>query len=137
MALTTDVIIGFPGETAKQFDETCRIIERLKFSKVHVFRFSPRQGTEAETLPNRVPHEEQKHRATILTNIAEKLRSDFATSLIGSMETVLFETEISGTCGRYLDVRVNKPQKAGTLVSVQIERIEGDVCFAMLPDMQS
>jgi threonylcarbamoyladenosine tRNA methylthiotransferase MtaB len=129
LALTTDVIVGFPGETAAHFDETCRMVERLRFSKVHVFRFSPRQGTEAETLPERVPPEEQKRRSAMLTAIADKLRSDFAASLIGSRATVLLETESSGTCGRYLDVRLDRPQQAGILVSVNIERTDGDVCF--------
>jgi len=136
-ALTTDVIVGFPGETAAQFDETCRIVERLQFSKVHVFRFSPRQGTEAAVLPDRVPPAEQKRRATVLTGLAEKLRSDFAASLVGSMATVLLETETSGTCGRYLDVRLNQPAEVGTLVSVQIERTEGDVCFGGQTKLQS
>ena len=129
LALTTDVIVGFPGETAEQFDETCRIVERLRFSKVHVFRFSPRQGTEAATLPNRVPPKEQKRRAAILTVLADRLRSDFAASLIGNKEMVLLETETSGTCGRYLDVQLDRPAEAGTLVAVQIERSEADVCF--------
>ena len=129
LALTTDVIVGFPGETAEQFDETCRMVERLRFSKVHVFRFSPRQGTEAATLPNRVSPSEQKRRAAILMGLAETLRSNFAASLIGSRETVLLETAVSGTCGRYLDVRLDRPSESGTLVAVQIERTEGDVCW--------
>ena len=132
LALTTDVIVGFPGETAEQFDETCRIVERLRFSKIHIFRFSPRQGTEAETLPNRIPHLEQKHRSAILTKLAEKLRADFAASLIGNRETVLLETAASGTCGRYLDIRLNQPSEAGTLVPIQIERTKGDVCFGKI-----
>ncbi|MCL2710625.1 MAG: tRNA (N(6)-L-threonylcarbamoyladenosine(37)-C(2))-methylthiotransferase MtaB [Planctomycetaceae bacterium] len=131
LALTTDVIVGFPGETAEQFDETCRIVERLQFSKVHVFRYSPRQGTEAATLPDRVPPLEQKRRATILTRLADNLRSEFAASLVGSMATVLLETPTSGTCGRYLDVQLNQPAEPGTLVAVRIERNEGNVCFGV------
>jgi len=134
LALTTDVIVGFPGETAEQFDETCQIVERLRFSKVHVFRFSPREGTEAATLPNRVPPSEQKRRSAILTGLADKLRSNFAASLVGSVATVLLETPISGTCGHYLDVRLNQPAEAGTLVDVNIERSEGDVCFGETRD---
>ena len=129
LALTTDVIVGFPEETAAEFDETCRVVEHLRFSKVHVFRFSPRQGTEAETLPNRVPSEEQKRRSAILTDLADKIRSGFAASLVSTTETVLLETSASGTCGRYLEVRLNKSLRAGSLVSVRIERNEGEVCF--------
>ena len=129
LALTTDVIVGFPGETAEDFEQTCRMVERLRFSKVHVFRFSPRQGTEAETLPHRVAPGEQKRRSAILTAITNSLRSDFAASLIGCRETVLLETATNGTCGRYLDVRLNCSLEAGMLVNVKIKQSEGDVCI--------
>ena len=132
LALTTDVIVGFPGETVEQFEETCRVVEHLRFSKVHTFRFSPRKGTEAETLPNRVSPSEQKRRASILTDLADKLRRDFAASLVGSTATVLLETATSGTCGRYLEVRSSPHLKAGALASVQIERSERDMCFGTL-----
>jgi len=131
LALTTDVIVGFPGETGMQFEETCRLVERLRFSKVHVFRFSPRQGTEAATLPNRVSPSEQKRRATVLLALAEQFRSDFAASLVGSEATVLLESATGGTCGRYLEVRLGQPLESGRLVSVRIERSEGDVCFGI------
>jgi threonylcarbamoyladenosine tRNA methylthiotransferase MtaB len=129
LALTTDIIVGFPGETMQHFDETWRIIEQIRFSKVHVFRFSPREGTEAAALPRRIPTGEQKRRAGLLTSLAQNIREEFAASLVGSTETVLLETETTGTCGRYLDVHLDSPMQVGTLVSVQIERSEGDVCF--------
>ena len=129
LALTTDVIVGFPGETAEDFEQTCRMVERLRFSKVHVFRFSPRRGTEAETLPHRVSSSEQKRRSAILMDIADVLRSDFAASLIGSRETVLLETATTGTCGRYLHTKLNRPLEAGMLAEVQIEQSEGTVCL--------
>ena len=129
LALTTDVIVGFPGETMKHFDETWRVIERLRISKVHIFRFSPREGTEAATLPRRVHASEQKRRAWLLSSLANNLRVEFAASLIGNTETVLLETETTGTCGRYLDVRLDRPMKPGTLVPVQIERSDGEVCL--------
>ena len=130
LALTTDIIVGFPGETDEQFDETCRMAERLRFSKIHVFRYSPREGTEAAVLPDRVPSSEQKRRAAVLSALADNFRSDFAASLVGCEETVLLETATSGTCGRYLDVHLDQPSEPGTLVSVRIERSEEEVCFA-------
>jgi len=130
LALTTDAIVGFPGETEEQFEETCRLVERLRFSRVHVFRFSPREGTEAATLPGRVSSTEQRRRGKILTTLAAKLRSDFAASLVGSEATVLLETTTSGTCERFLDVQLSQPMEEGTLVPVRIERSEGETCFA-------
>jgi len=130
LALTTDVIVGFPGETAEQFEETCRLVERLRFSKVHVFRFSPREGTAAAALPDRVPPQEQKRRASILSDIAEKLRCGFAASLVGSRAVALLETATSGTCERYMDVRLNEPLQAGMLVTVQIEQSEKTLLYS-------
>jgi tRNA A37 methylthiotransferase MiaB len=75
---------------------------------------------------------EQQRRSAVLTDLADKLRSDFAASLVGSRETVLLESATHGTCGRYLDVRLDRPVKAGTLVPVRIERTEGDVCFGVI-----
>ncbi|MCL2005401.1 MAG: tRNA (N(6)-L-threonylcarbamoyladenosine(37)-C(2))-methylthiotransferase MtaB [Planctomycetaceae bacterium] len=124
LALTTDIIVGFPGETAEQFEETCRLVERLRFAKVHVFRFSPRRGTEAAMLPERISATEQKRRAKVLTVCAEKLRRDFAESLIGSVETVLLETATSGMCGRYIEVSVREPLESGSLVAVRIESLD-------------
>jgi threonylcarbamoyladenosine tRNA methylthiotransferase MtaB len=116
----------------KHFDETWRVIERPRISKVHIFRFSPREGTAAATLPRRVTPNEQKRRAWLLASLAKNLRWEFAASLIGSQETVLLETETTGTCGRYLDVRLDRPGKAGSLVSVQIERSEEERCEGKL-----
>ena len=132
LALTTDVIVGFPGETPKHFDETWQVINRLRFSKVHIFRFSPREGTEAATLPRHVPPSEMKRRATLLKSLTGNLRTEFAASLVGSRETVLMETPTRGTSGRYLDVRLEHPAEVGSLISVQIERTEGEVCLGML-----
>ena len=129
LALTTDVIVGFPSEYLKQFDDTWKAIERLRFSKVHIFRFSPREGTEAATLPNQVHPLEMKRRAWVLASLADNIRTEFAASLVGSTATVLLETPTSGTCGRYLEVRLDQPAQPGTLVSVRIERSEGDACF--------
>ncbi|MBR2005066.1 MAG: MiaB/RimO family radical SAM methylthiotransferase, partial [Thermoguttaceae bacterium] len=62
-ALTTDVIVGFPGETNAQFERTCDVVRELEFSRVHVFRFSPRAGTIAAGLPNQIAPEVKKERA--------------------------------------------------------------------------
>jgi len=92
VALTTDVIVGFPGETEREFAETCDVVERIGFSKVHVFPFSPREGTEAATLPNPIPSTEKERRASHLIQLADKLRENFATSFVGQTAQVLWET---------------------------------------------
>ena len=95
VALTTDVIVGFPGETEAQFVETCDMVERIGFSKVHVFPFSPREGTDAAAMPNQIAASEKERRVTHLMQLAERLRENFAASQIGQTVQVLFETRRS------------------------------------------
>ncbi|MCL2624632.1 MAG: MiaB/RimO family radical SAM methylthiotransferase [Planctomycetaceae bacterium] len=100
VALTTDVIVGFPGETEAQFVETCDMVERIGFSKVHVFPFSPREGTDAAAMPNQIAASEKERRVTHLMQLAERLRENFAASQIGQTVQVLFETRRS-VSGRF------------------------------------
>ena len=132
LALTTDIIVGFPGETEEQFEETCRVVEHIRFSKIHVFRYSPRHGTEAAALPDHIPALEQKRRANVLTGLADQLRSEFAATLVGMEERVLLETPTRGTIGRYMDVHLSEASQPGRLVSVHIERSEGEICAGRL-----
>lgn len=133
LALTTDVIVGFPGETEEQFEESCRTVERLNFSKVHVFRFSPREGTEAAGLPERIAPPVQKRRAETLASISDRLRCGYATSFRGDMASVLIESPDRGTTDRYLDLRLTcpvDPDQVGRIVSVRVTDVRGEVLFA-------
>jgi threonylcarbamoyladenosine tRNA methylthiotransferase MtaB len=112
-ALTTDVIVGFPGETDEDFAATCRAVEEAGFSKLHIFRFSPRQGTAAADMPDRVPGQIQQERATELARIGDRLRQSYFESLSGRPLQVLVETPsengpdmLSGTSDRYAPVEV-------------------------------
>lgn len=137
MALTTDVIVGFPGETERQFEETCEVVERLRFSKVHVFRFSPRKGTIAAGLPDRVPPDIQKRRAEHLQKISDRIRAEYARSLVGMRLQVLFEKvdakypgRLIGTADRYLECRAElPPENIGRLVPFEVSRAEGEILF--------
>jgi len=138
VALTTDVIVGFPGETDAQFQETCDLVRRIGFSKVHVFRFSGREGTEAVKLPDQIPTHVKTTRAAELQQIADQLRADYAGSLLGTNVQVLLETEesaaeFSGTADRYLKVKVHSRQNLlGKLVEVHIEETHGEELRAVL-----
>ena len=137
VALTTDVIAGFPGETENQFAETCDMVERIGFSKVHVFPFSPREGTEAATMPNQIPAMEKERRVTHLMQLADRLRANFAAGQIGQTVQVLFETQqnstLIGTSDRYLRTRVQMDSaitKDGGLVDLMVTASEGDEIIA-------
>jgi threonylcarbamoyladenosine tRNA methylthiotransferase MtaB len=89
--ITTDVIVGFPGETRKEFRETCEFVEKVGFLKVHIFRYSKREGTEASFMKNQVLEEVKKERAKILADICLKVRQKFYRKMLGKDISVLFE----------------------------------------------
>ena len=113
-ALTTDVIVGFPGETDEDFAATCLAVETAGFSKLHVFRFSPRQGTPAAEMPDQVPGPVKQRRAAELGELAVRLRHEYFESLAGRQLQVLVETPVegrlgllSGTSARYVPVELS------------------------------
>ncbi len=90
-AITTDVIVGFPGETEEEFDETFANLKRLGLYEIHVFKYSLRSKTAAEKLPDHVPEEIKNIRSNLLLELTEKQKADFEGQLSGMMEEVLVE----------------------------------------------
>ena len=125
-ALTTDVIVGFPGETEADFEATCRAVESVGFSKVHVFRFSPRQGTAAAEMPDDVPAAEKQRRGAELDKLGKQLRQRFLDGLVGRELNVLLESPsterpgvLLGTSARYAPVEfLGTEDQIGRLVTV-------------------
>ena len=91
IAITTDIIVGFPGETAEDFAATMAFAKECNFSKIHVFPFSRRQGTPAATMTDQVPEQEKQLRAAKLGDIDKKLHEDYCRSLLGNTYEVLWE----------------------------------------------
>ena len=89
--LGTDLIVGFPGETDEMFQQSCDFIKDIGFANIHVFRFSPREGTPAASYPDQIPQYIAKKRAEILGKIAEKCKNTFIQSQIGQELPVLLE----------------------------------------------
>lgn len=111
-AITTDVIAGFPGESEAAFVNTLRVIEALRFSRLHVFPFSPRAGTPAAGMDGQVTPEVARARVGILTELGEKLAAEWATGFVGREARVLFERRdrggmLRGYTDRYVPVRVS------------------------------
>ena len=92
-AITTDIIVGFPGETDAEFQETIAAARAVGFSKIHIFPFSPRRGTPAATMPNQVPKHVQQERSRELANVEAVLRTQYYDELIGRNLRVLVETK--------------------------------------------
>ncbi len=93
VALTTDVIVGFPGETEKHFMESCQFIRQIGFAALHVFKYSPRQGTLAAGFPQQVPEEVKEERSHYLLQLASELAFNYARSFQGQVLPVLVEEE--------------------------------------------
>lgn len=91
-ALTTDVIVGFPGETEEHFQQTCETSRAAGFSKIHVFPFSPRRGTPAADYPNQVDKQVKQERVERLLALETELRSDYYRSLVGRRLEVMVES---------------------------------------------
>lgn len=91
ISLTTDIIVGFPGETESQFLRTCEVAEAIGFSKIHIFRFSPRSGTIAAQMEEQIPESVKKERAAHLMKISDRLRQNYAQSLLGKTTQLLVE----------------------------------------------
>jgi threonylcarbamoyladenosine tRNA methylthiotransferase MtaB len=90
-AVTTDIIVGFPGETDKYFEETCNLVRKAGFSKVHVFKYSKRSGTPAADMPNQVNPSIKNQRSAMLLKIESETGKLFLKSQIGSKRQLLIE----------------------------------------------
>jgi threonylcarbamoyladenosine tRNA methylthiotransferase MtaB len=98
-AFTTDVIVGFPGETDQDFAATCRACEDVGFSKIHIFPFSPRRGTPAATMTDQVAADVKAARSRTLAQLEADLKARYCESLRGRRLQVLVEA-VAGTPGR-------------------------------------
>ena len=90
-AITTDVIVGFPGETQEEFETTRAFIEKVGFYETHVFKYSRRNGTKAASMPDQVPEQEKAERSQILLDLCKKKKKEFEDQMIGKQVEVLLE----------------------------------------------
>jgi threonylcarbamoyladenosine tRNA methylthiotransferase MtaB len=134
-ALTTDIIVGFPGETEEDFEATCRVSRDCGFSKIHIFPFSPRKGTPAADMPDQVSAPVKHDRCERLAAVERALRQDYFRSLVGRRLRVLVEGASDdssrrwlGTSCRYAPVEFSDASAApGRLVDVTAADVREDV----------
>jgi len=116
--ITTDIIVGFPGESEEDFKDTLDIVKEASFGKTHVFRYSPRRGTAGAGLKGAVPEDIKKERAAVLEEAAEEVARNFRTSIINKEQTILIEEEedgcMTGYTGNYIKayIKVNETGSA-------------------------
>lgn len=106
-ALTTDVIVGFPGETEVEFEETRSFVQEMDFSTVHVFKFSPREGTPAAKFKNQVNGEIKDKRSKVIIDIAESTAKNYMERFINREMSVLVEQELPDMPGIYQGITEN------------------------------
>lgn len=141
VSITTDVIVGFPGETEEEFSETYKFLEDIKLTKTHVFKFSPRKGTKAESMPNQIDGNIKEKRSKELIDLSNKNEEAFIRSFIGKKMSVLIETKVKGKEDIYEGytknyIKVNVPCTCadinGKIVDVEIEKCLGETAIAKL-----
>ena len=120
MALTTDIIVGFPGETDKDFQDTMDFAEAMSFSQIHVFEYSKREGTKAASLPNHVQNNVKSMRGEKMRVLASTLRNKFLKAQIGKTLPVLFETPTRGHTEHYCMVHVKSILPLNTIQNIII-----------------
>lgn len=133
ISITTDVIVGFPGETRELFEKTIETCRKLEFAKIHVFPYSERQGTKAMELPNHVEVNEKKSRARELLLVSKELEIAYAKKFLNKKVEVLIEETKDGYSyghtSNYLHVKINKELEHNTFVTITIKDLEYPYCI--------
>ncbi|MBS5925633.1 MAG: tRNA (N(6)-L-threonylcarbamoyladenosine(37)-C(2))-methylthiotransferase MtaB [Clostridium sp.] len=141
VSITTDVIVGFPGETEEEFNETYEFLKRIKLTKTHVFKYSQREGTKAATMPNQLDGTVKDKRSKALIELNNKNEGDFTKSIVGRVMDVLIEQPVKGKddvyegyTRNYVKVEVEGIEEnlKGQIVNCKIEEALGDYAVATL-----
>lgn len=133
VAITTDIMVGFPGETEAEFNASLAFAERMQFAEAHVFAYSPRGGTPAQKMPEQVSPEEKHARSAKMIEVSAKAQTAFLSRFVGRTLEVLFEQPASGMEGvfegktdNYITVLAEtNTDLANQFRMVEIERVEG------------
>ena len=135
--ITTDLIVGFPGETEEEFTSTLAFLQECAFSAIHIFPYSKRPGTPAATMAHQVPRAEKEARAHRAAQVMETLRQNYLQSWVGHYLPVLFEEEKAGAwrgyAPNYVEVKtssiesLHNVEKVVTITAVSGASLLGEV----------
>lgn len=129
---TTDVIVGFPGETDEEFNQTYKFLKEIGFYKMHIFKYSPRKGTVAEKLPNQVDGNIKEERSKKLIELSNNMQNEKNSKYIGKIVKVLFEEYengyYKGHTTNYMVVKVPEQEQDGFIDNIkEIEITKNDI----------
>ena len=131
--LTTDIIVGFPGETEEEFNRTYEFLKEIKFYKMHVFPYSIRKGTKAAEMPNQIDGAEKEKRSKILIELSNQNQLDYNKTYIGKEVEVLIEEDSKGHTANYILVKVEDVQNLENklvkvkVTSAKVEFLDGHI----------
>lgn len=141
VSITTDVIVGFPGETDTEFNETYEFLKRIKLTKTHVFKYSKREGTKAAVMPNQVDGNIKEIRSKKLIELNDINEEAFTKNLIGNEVYVLIEQKVKNTentyegyTSNYVKVEINNCNEnmKGNIIKCKITDNKGSIAIASL-----
>lgn len=132
--ITTDVMVGFAGETEEEFAQSLEFVKKIGFEKVHVFPYSQREGTRAAKFPNQLDRKTKQERAKKMADTANTIRKDFLASQIGKTVEVLAETKAddgscSGYTANYTPVTILSGAECSRFYRVKITAADDDSCY--------
>ncbi len=139
VSLSSDVIVGFPGETERHHRRSMALVREIGFSRLHVFKYSPRPGTAAAGLSGHLPNEIKENRSKEMIKLGNEMAEEYQRRFIGSVQPVLVEKVIpycygEGFTPHYLRTRIYTPIKGrhwrGKLVNARLESIDGSMLKA-------
>lgn len=137
--ITTDIIVGFPGETEEEFQETYDFVKTIGFSRIHVFKYSPRKGTPASQMDNQIHGSIKQARSEELIKLGNQLANSFMESFLGKTMEVLFEEEkdgyFEGYTTNYLRVKVKTSKDLqGKILPVKIIDKKEDILVGKIEE---
>ncbi|MEK7447840.1 MAG: radical SAM protein [Patescibacteria group bacterium] len=124
VTITTDIIVGFPGETEEEFTETMKFVKKMNFLKIHVFRYSKREGTRAATMEGQIPEKTKKERAVKLQSLESEIRRKILKNYIGKEAEVLFEQGKNGLYSGFTSNYIKVLKKSQKDLTNQVTRVK-------------
>ena len=128
VALTTDIIVGFPGETDEEFNKTYEFLKKINFYQMHIFKYSPRKGTKAAVMPNQIDGNIKEQRSTKLIELSHNNEIKYNEKEVGKELEVLWEEKegdyIKGHTKNYKVVKIPYKNIENTISKAKIEKVE-------------
>lgn len=128
VAITTDIIVGFPGETEEEFNKTYKFLEKINFSKMHIFKYSQRKGTKAAIMENQIDGNIKELRSRKLIELSNKNEEKFLLKYLNKQIEVLFEQKegetYKGHTKNYIEVKAKGENLENKIIKVKINNIE-------------